>query len=157
MDGSAGLAGAAFIERLSGAVRRHDLDALVACFADDYRNETPAHPARSFVGQAQVRRNWEQIFAAVPDLTAEVTWVADDRAVWSEWEMRGTRRDGGAHLMRGVVIFGLRDGQSAWARFYLEPVEQGGGDVNDAVRRTVAGDRASAAGEAPANAGAATR
>ena len=141
--------GAAFVERLRGAVQRHDLDALTACFASDYRNETPAHPARDFVGQAQVRRNWEQIFAAVPDLTADVTWIADDRAVWSEWEMRGTRRDGGTHLMRGVVIFGLRDGQASWARFYLEPVETAGGDVNEAVRRTLTDDGRAHSGEAP--------
>jgi ketosteroid isomerase-like protein len=148
MDESAGQAAAAFMNRLSGAVREHDLDALVACFADDYRNETPAHPARDFVGQAQVRRNWEQIFGAVPDLTADVRWVAGDGAVWSEWEMRGTRRDGGAHLMRGVVIFGVQEGRSTWARFYLEPVEVGGGDVNDAVRRTVGGSGAVPAAEA---------
>ena len=43
-------AGAAFVERLLGAVRHRDLDALTACFAEDYRNETPAHPARSFAG-----------------------------------------------------------------------------------------------------------
>ena len=131
-------AGAAFVERLLGAVRHRDLDALTACFAEDYRNETPAHPARSFAGLAQVRRNWEQIFAAVPDLTADATWIADDRTIWSEWEMRGTRRDGEPHLMRGVVIFGLRDGNAAWARFYLEPVDHGAADVNDAVRQALA-------------------
>ncbi len=156
MDGTTGQTAAAFMERLSGAVRRHDLDALVECFAGDYRNETPAHPARDFVGRAQVRRNWEQIFAGVPDLTADVHWVADDRAVWSEWEMRGTRRDGVAHLMRGVVIFGLSDGQATWARFYLEPVEAGGGDVNDAVRRSV-GDSRLPASDGAANAGEAAR
>lgn len=129
-----------FMARLRNATHAHDLDALTACFADDYRNETPAHPNRGFVGRSQVRRNWEQIFAAVPDLTADVSWVADDQTVWSEWEMRGTRRDGLAHLMRGVVIFGLRDGQAAWARFYVEPVEAGGGDVNDALRRALASD-----------------
>ena len=145
------------MDRLLGAVQLHDLDALTACFANDYRNETPAHPARGFVGQAQVRRNWEQIFAAVPDLTAEVSWIADDRAVWSEWEMQGTRRDGGTHLMRGVVIFGIRSGQAAWARFYLEPVEAGGGDVNEAVRTTLTGDGRPLGTGAASNAPEATR
>ena len=149
--------GVPFVERLRGAVQRHDLDAVTACFAADYRNETPAHPARGFVGQAQVRRNWEQIFAAVPDLTADVTCIADDRAVWSEWEMRGTRRDGGTHLMRGVVIFGLRDGQASWARFYLEPVETAGGDVNEAVRRTLTDDGRAHSGEAAPYANGAAR
>ena len=36
--------------------------------------------------------------------------------------------------MRGVVIFGIDAGVAAWARFYLEPVEDGGDDA-DAFRR----------------------
>ena len=129
----------AMVDRLLDATNRHDLDALVDCFAPDYENETPAHPARGFRGQAQVRRNWEQIFAHVPDIAATVLRrVSDHDTVWSEWEMRGTRRDGSAHLMRGVILFGVLAGRASWARFYLEPVEDGGGDVNEAVQRAVA-------------------
>src|SRR6476660_9403565 len=96
---------AALVRRLERATNAHDLDALVACFAPAYRNETPAHPERSFTGRAQVSRNWEQIFSGIPDLTATVLRSAvHDGEVWSEWEHRGTRRDGSAHLMRGVVI-----------------------------------------------------
>ena len=93
----------AMIDRLATSTNAHDVDALVDCFAADYRNETPAHPARGFTGREQVRRNWQQIFAAVPDLHAVVlrSAVAGD-TVWSEWEMSGTRRDGTAHLMRGT-------------------------------------------------------
>jgi hypothetical protein len=40
--------------------------------------------------------------------------------------------------MRGVIIFGVEDDAIAWARFYLEPVQQGGGNVDDAVRAQVA-------------------
>jgi ketosteroid isomerase-like protein len=127
----------AMVRRLTEAVNARDLEALTSCFAADYRNETPAHPARGFRGRAQVRRNWEQIFAAVPDITAEVRSIADEDTVWSEWEMRGTRRDGSPHLMRGVVIFGVAGSEATWARFYLEPVEQGGGDVDETIRRTV--------------------
>jgi len=125
------------VDRLCEATNQHDLDALAGCFALDYRNETPVHPARGFEGRAQVRKNWEQIFAAVPDITAQVRWVAEGNEAWSEWEMSGTRRDGSPHLMRGVVIFGVEDGQASWARFYLEPVQEGGGGVDDAVRRAV--------------------
>lgn len=126
------------VDRLLRATNEHDLDALVACFAEDYENRTPAHPARSFSGRGQVRRNWEQIFGFVPDLRAEVTRSAvDGDVVWSEWEMTGTRRDGSAHVMRGVVIFGVRDGVAQWARFYLEPVDLGSGSVDDAVRQQV--------------------
>ena len=129
----------ALVERLCRAVNEHDLEALTDCFALDYRNETPAHPARGFQGRSQVRRNWEQILAAVPDITAEVRLIADQGTVWSEWEMRGTRQDGSPHLMRGVVIFGVDRGEATWARFYLEPVQEGGGDVDEAVRRALVG------------------
>jgi ketosteroid isomerase-like protein len=127
------------LARLERATNAHDLNALVACFAPDYRNDTPAHPERSFTGREQVRRNWEQIFAAIPDITAKVlrSAVNGDEA-WSEWEHCGTRRDGSAHLMRGVVIFGVANGLLTWARFYLEPVQEGGETVDAAVRRQVA-------------------
>lgn len=126
------------VRRLEAAVNAHDLEAVVACFAAEYRNETPLHPERDFIGREQVRRNWEQIFSFIPDVRADLTkHAADGDTVWSEWEHRGTRRDGTAHLMRGVVIFGVEDGRAAWARFYLEPVESGGGDVDAAVRRQV--------------------
>jgi ketosteroid isomerase-like protein len=57
----------AVVRRLQAATNAHDLDALVACFAPDYLSEIPAHPARSFRGSEQVRRNWTQILAGVPE------------------------------------------------------------------------------------------
>ncbi len=124
-----------FVRRLERATNLHDLDALVCCFAADYVNETPAHPERGFSGREQVRTNWTQIFAGVPDLQVTVLRhaVAGDTA-WTEWEMSGTRRDGSAHLMRGVIVFGVLNGLASWARFYLEPVQVGRGDVDAAVR-----------------------
>jgi hypothetical protein len=67
------------VDRLVQATNDHDLGALVACFAQEYASETPAHPARGFRGRGQVRRNWEQIFSFVPDLRAEVTRSAAER------------------------------------------------------------------------------
>lgn len=126
------------VDRLVRATNDHDVDGLTACFAEDYQNQTPVHPARSFSGREQVRRNWEQIFTFVPDLRARVTrTVVDGDTAWTEWEMTGTRRDGSAHDMRGVVIFGVRDGTACWARFYLEPVDEETGSVADAVRDQV--------------------
>jgi ketosteroid isomerase-like protein len=136
------------IERLRDATNAHDLDALVDCFAEDYRNDTPAHPRRNFDGRAQVRSNWEQIFAAVPDVRASViASVVDGDVIWSEWEMRGTRRDGAQHVMRGVIIFGVRGDEAAWARFFLEPVDPGDDDATAAVRQIV-GASSAVAGEA---------
>ncbi len=129
---------AAMVKRLCSATNDHDLPELVACFAPGYRNETPVHPQRGFTGREQVRRNWEQIFAAIPDLSTQVVRSAvDGDTVWTEWEHRGTRPDGSRHLMRGVVIFGVADGLADWARFYLEPVQEDDEDVDAAVRRQV--------------------
>jgi len=122
-------------DRLRDAVNGHDLDALVRCFAPNFVNETPVHPARSFRGRDQVRKNWAQIFAAVPDLEADIVGGASKGdSVWTEWEMRGTRLDGGHHLMRGVSIFEVVDGSFASVRFYLEPVEQAGAGIDAAVQ-----------------------
>ena len=126
------------VDRLRDALNDHDLDALAACFASGYVNETPVHPARGFRGRDQVRRNWEQIFAFVPDVHAQVLRVTSaDDTVWTEWEMAGTRRDGAAHKMAGVVLFGVEGERTPWARFYLEPVDDDATTVDDAVRRQV--------------------
>jgi ketosteroid isomerase-like protein len=135
--GQAGRDPAAVVERLVAAVNAHDLDALAACFAGDYRNETPAHPRRGFRGREQVRRNWTQLFEGVPDLRAQVLSAAEGDRVWTEWDISGTRGDGAPFAMRGVVIFGVGGGLIASARFYLEPVEEASGDVDAHTARVV--------------------
>lgn len=130
----------AVIEALVKATNDHNLDALVGCFAPGYANETPMHPLRGFTGSEQVRSNWAQILAGVPDLVAEVIgWAEESGTVWTEWAMSGTRRDGTAHQMAGVVIFTVGEGLITAGRFYLEPVETSSGDVSDAVREQMAG------------------
>jgi hypothetical protein len=72
------------VQRLRDAINEHDLERVVDCFAEDYRNETPVHPSRSFVGAEQVRRNWTQILGGLPDLRAElVHWAAAHRGLSS--------------------------------------------------------------------------
>ncbi len=137
----------AVIDKLVRATNEHDLEALVACFDDDYVNETPVHPPRGFRGNAQVRQNWTQILGSVADLRTEVPRRAvDGDTVWTEWDMSGTRQDGAAFAMRGVVIFAVADSKIASARFYLEPVDEMSGDVNASVRRVTGNARADAAG-----------
>lgn len=123
-----------FLARILEATNAHDVERIVDCFTPDYVNETPCHPARGFVGNEQVRRNWTGILAAVPDLAASVvaeTAVGDQ--VWSEWEMSGTRRDGQPHLIRGVMLFRVDGDQARSCRFYLEPVVDDGLTADGAV------------------------
>jgi ketosteroid isomerase-like protein len=126
------------VRRIQDATNAHNLDALVGCFNENYVSEMPVHPARDFHGRDQVRKNWTQIFAAVPNLESRlVRSTATVDTVWAEWEWTGTRRDGASHLMRGVTILGLKDGGAAWARFYMEPVDQGGPAVDGAVQEAL--------------------
>lgn len=128
------------IERLEQATNAHDLDEMAACFAPDFRSEFPNHPDRSFIGPAQMRRNWAAIFTAVPDIVATIRHAtADGDTVWTEWEMGGTRHDGSAHLMRGAIIFGVDGERIRWARLYLEPVVDHDGDSDAAVRQMLRG------------------
>jgi len=67
-----------------------------------------------------------------------VRGAVDGDTAWTEWEHRGTRTDGSQHIMRGVVIFGVRNDVADWARFYLEPVQADGDNADAAVRRQLA-------------------
>ena len=90
------------IDRLVAAMNAHDLDAAARFFHEDYRSEQPAHPGRAFVGRAQMRANWEAMFAGVPDFHAEICRsVQDGDTTWTEWRWSGTRRDGQAFEVRG--------------------------------------------------------
>lgn len=122
-------------ERICATINARDLDGLVSLFEDDYRNETPAHPSRGFTGAEQVRRNWTQIFGSVADLRVEVLCGTTDEhgAEWAEWSWSGTRADGGPFRMVGVTIVGGAGPRVGWARFYLEPVDEGGQSVAAAV------------------------
>ena len=132
------MADAPFALMLRDATNTRNVEKVVACFDADYVNQTPAHPVRGFTGIDQVRRNWGQIFAAVPDHTAAlVASTQDGETVWTEWEMRGKRVDGRRHLMRGVIVFTVHEGLASAARFYLEPVDDADVDPETAVRRIV--------------------
>ncbi len=125
------------IAKLRDLANGHDAAALSALFAEDYRSQQPAHPNRSFVGQAQVAANWSSMFRGVPDLTAQVVAETTDGATsWSEWIWSGHHPDGSVFEMTGVTIMTVNDdGLIAEARLYMEPVERDGAAIDEAVRQ----------------------
>jgi len=125
---------AAVIAALAEATNRHDIDAFVALFAEDYDSQQPAHPDRAFRGGDQVRANWSEVFTGVPDFRADLLATAVEAdCVWSEWRWSGTSADGSRLDMAGVILFGVRAERIAWARLYVEPVEQKGEGIEAAV------------------------
>ncbi|MEV6633729.1 nuclear transport factor 2 family protein [Actinoplanes sp. NPDC051470] len=108
------------VQRLIDAINAHDLDALVATFAEDFTCTWPAHPARSFDTPDQVRRNWASIFERFPEVDISVTRsVVSADEFWGEFHYVLP----GAADMRGVIIIKVRDDAIVQSRFYMEEVE----------------------------------
>ena len=115
----------AVFERMIQATNRHDLEALVAFFAPDYRSEQPFHPERNFVGPAGVRKNWSFFFTTIPDIQIEILGeVEEGDTVWAELHFHGTQTDGKKHAVRGVTLQGIQADQIIWARMYIETVQE---------------------------------
>ena len=107
-------------ERMIQAANRHDLDAMVACFAPNFRSEQPFSPERNFTGQAGVRKNWSFFFSTIPDFRTEVQRsVVEGDTVWAELAYYGTQADGKKQVTRGVTISGIQEGQIAWSKLYI--------------------------------------
>jgi limonene-1,2-epoxide hydrolase len=122
------------IDRLAVAMNAHDLDAAVGLVHEDYRSEQPVHPGRAFVGRAQMRANWQAMFAGIPDFHAEIRRsVQDGDTTWTEWRWSGTRSDGQPLDVRGVTLFEITDDQIVAGRLYLEDVERDAGNIEQAV------------------------
>jgi ketosteroid isomerase-like protein len=124
------------IDRLTAAQNAHDLEAMLACFRQDYRSEQPLFPARNFQGIDQVRANWSALLEGVPDFHAQIVRSAvDGDTVFVEIHWTGTKADGAPLDERGVLILGIRDDRIAWGRLYADEVEHEGADIDAVVRR----------------------
>jgi hypothetical protein len=94
-----------------------------------------------------MRRNWAQIFGAVPDIQADVVHCAvDGTTLWTEWDMYGTLRDGSPFHNVMVTIAGIEHDQVVWMRLFMDEVRRDG-DIDTAVRSSL-GESAHAAGRA---------
>jgi ketosteroid isomerase-like protein len=107
------------------AFNRHDLDAIMAHFADDAVFESPRGPDRwgtRFEGRTAVREGLARRFAGIPDVHYGDArhFVAGDRGA-SEWTLTGTTTDGERLEVRGCDLWEFRDGlivrkDSYWKR-----------------------------------------
>lgn len=125
------------VQRWVAALNRGDVEAAVSCFHDEYRDEAPARRGEVVHGAKQVRDNFSRLLADIPDLHAELLAVVEEGdAVWMEWRMHGTRKDGTRMEFTGVNIFGVENDQFRWGRIYTELVREGGGVASQIDRMT---------------------
>ena len=100
------------LECILDGFNRHDLDAIMALFADDCVFEAPRGPdpwGRRFEGRAAVRDGLAARFMGIPDVSYEGhgDFVSGERGV-SEWTLRGTTVDGERLEVRGCDIWTFR-------------------------------------------------
>ncbi|MCC6791757.1 MAG: nuclear transport factor 2 family protein, partial [Thermomicrobiales bacterium] len=93
------------LEQILAAFNRHDLDAIMAFFADDAVLETPRGSdswGRRYVGKAAVREGLAGRFSGIPDVhySDDRHVVCGDRGV-SEWLLTGTTTAGERIAVRG--------------------------------------------------------
>ena len=101
--------------RLFDAFNAHDIDAIMAFFADDAIFDAVAGPevhGTRIEGRDAIARAFSGVWAAMPD----ARWdhrdhlVQGDRAV-SEWTFSGTAADGARLEAEGADLFRLQDGR----------------------------------------------
>jgi ketosteroid isomerase-like protein len=117
----------AVMEEVLDAFNRHDLDAIMAYFADDATLDMPrgTDPWGSrCVGKAAVREGLATRFAGIPDVhySEDRHWVSGDRGV-SEWLLTGTTTAGERIAVRGCDHWEFRDGQIVRKDSYWKIVE----------------------------------
>jgi ketosteroid isomerase-like protein len=129
-------------DRLTAAQNAHDLEAMLACFHEDYQSEQPMFPARAFQGIDQVRKNWSALLESIPDLHAEIVRSAvEGDTVFVEIHWTGTKADGTPFEVRGVIVMGIRADRIAWGRLYTDEVQREGPEIEAVVGRMAGTDR----------------
>jgi ketosteroid isomerase-like protein len=115
------------LERVLDGFNRHDLDAIMAEFADDCVFESPRGPdpwGRRYVGKEEVRAGFAARFAGIPDVRyrGEADFVTGDRGV-SEWTLSGTTVDGERVEVRGCDLWTFTGERIARKDSYWKIVE----------------------------------
>lgn len=109
------------------AFNAHDLDAIMAFFADDCELLMPRGPApegRRFSGKAAVKEGLATRFTGLPDVYYgdDRHWVAGELGV-STWLLTGTTKSGERIRVRGVDLLEFRDGKITRKDSYWKIVE----------------------------------
>jgi ketosteroid isomerase-like protein len=103
------------LKAIATAFDEHDLDGIMAHFADDAVFEGPrgTEPwGTRFIGRGKIRDAFAARFAGIPDVRYQQDehFVDGDRGA-SEWTLSGTSTDGQRIEVRGCDLWTLRDGK----------------------------------------------
>jgi ketosteroid isomerase-like protein len=102
------------LEQIAAGFDTHDLDGIMAHFADDAVFDGPRGSEKwgtRFTGREAIREAFAARFAGIPDVRyqEDAHFVDGDRGA-SEWTLSGTTTDGARIEVRGCDLWTLRDG-----------------------------------------------
>ena len=111
-----------FLDAFAEAWNRHDVKAILSMMTPDCVFEASRGPevkGTRYVGQEEVRRGVEEVFATFPDArwNGPQHFIAGDRGV-SEWVFTATGPDGARVKVQGCDVFTFRDGKIAVKNSY---------------------------------------
>ena len=103
------------LKEIATAFDEHDLDRIMAHFADDAVFEAPRGTdpwGTRFVGLETIREAFAARFSGIPDIRYQQDehFVDGDRGA-SEWTLSGTSTDGSRIEVRGCDLWTVRDGK----------------------------------------------
>ena len=103
------------LETIAAGFDAHDLDGIMAHFADDAVFDGPRGTeafGTRFVGREAIRQAFAARFAGIPDVRyrEDSHFVDGDRGA-SEWTLSGTTTEGERIEVRGCDLWTLRDGR----------------------------------------------
>lgn len=115
------------LDAILDGFNRHDLDAIMAYFAEDATFDAPRGAnvwGTCFEGKEAVRAGLAARFAGIPDVHygEDQHWVCGDWGA-SEWRLTGTNTSGARVDVRGCDLWEFRDGLVVRKDSYWKIVE----------------------------------
>ena len=111
-----------FLKSFADAFNAHDITAIMSHMTNDCVFEASAGPdfdGEKFVGQEQVKKAFEDVFATFPDAHwGNARHVISGNRGFSEWVFAGTKPDGTKVEVTGVDLFTFTDGKIAIKNSY---------------------------------------
>ena len=115
------------LDGLAAGFNAHDIDAIIAFFAEDCSLDLPRGPdphGRRCIGRDEVRRGLTTRFETTPDVHyGEIENFACGSVGISKWLLTGTTPAGETVCVRGCDFYSFRDGEVVRKDSYWKIVE----------------------------------
>lgn len=111
-----------FLQSFADAFNAHDVEKIMMMMTDDCIFQASAGPdayGEKFTGKENVKKAFEQVFAAFPDAKwSNANHFISGNRGFSEWVFTGTKSDGTRVEVTGTDLFTFKNGKIAIKNSY---------------------------------------